>query len=260
MSEQLTSGGAKMWGSLAGWFDISEKWSYHYLPSWMPFPSEKPRQITSLLKKISCWCRNSILWADVIALFWWEEWLLFELEVEKNLACSQHDVCTTVARCTCLASTQENAISSQFCFQIRYCKELCLQWVCNECSLLFSWRSITWHGFIWWFCLCFVAFHAASMSAPSPGVQYMVKAVSKGYLMEQGLQQKVIQDLGLSAISQHECHMFRMLSPKSSCDNTSCTLTPEAIKKSLPSLIGVMENGQFSTFGPSILKPQGGTP
>ena len=55
------------------------------------------------------------------------------------------------------------------------------------------------------------------MSAPSPGVQYMVKAVSKGYLMEQGLQQKVIQDLGLSGISQHECHMFRMLSSKWSC-------------------------------------------
>ena len=57
----------------------------------------------------------------------------------------------------------------------------------------------------------FVLLHSmlSSMSAPSPGVQYMVKAVSKGYLMEQGLQQKVIQDLGLSAISQHECHMIQ---------------------------------------------------
>ena len=72
MSEQLTSGGAKTWGSLAGWFDVSEKWSYHNLPSWMPFPTKKPGQITSLLRKISCWCRNSIhvhIWADVIAFF-----------------------------------------------------------------------------------------------------------------------------------------------------------------------------------------------
>ena len=39
-------------------------------------------------------------------------------------------------------------------------------------------------------------FHSPNISAASPGVQYMVKAVSKGYLVEQGLQEKVIQDWG----------------------------------------------------------------